>query len=246
MAGKNAPGVLPCRPAPHRGLVSPVVSPENLLPSLARVVRGLSALFWGLPTALMACTRTAVGDFLTPGAAWLPTVSCGLVWFGLRQLAHFQPQERVWTRAVLRAELFAVSMVFLSPFTGWWSRRPDNPFFAQSVLLLLLFSLGFLLTLNHVLQRLAALLPDETLRADMRLFTRVNGGLISGLAAAAAFWIGCAAIPGVPEPVLGFLSVLEHSRGPLVVSLGLLPMALTMTLVWKAKEAIVSDIYRGR
>ena len=75
---------------------------------------------------------------------------------------------------------------------------------------------------------------------------RVNAGLIGGLAAVAAFWISCLVIPGMPQPVLGFLAVLDHSRGPLVVSLGLLPVALTMTLVWKAKEAIVSDIYRGR
>jgi len=38
---------------------------------------------------------------------------------------------------------------------------------------------------------------------------------------------------------------LEQARVLLVVSLGLLPVALTMTLVWKAKEAIVTDVYRG-
>lgn len=222
------------------------MSPDHLLPSLARVVRGLSALFWGLPTALMSCTRTAIGDLLTPGASWLPTVSCAVVWYGLRQLSHFQPQERVWNRAVLRAELFAVSMVFLSPFTGWWSRRPDNPFFAQSVVALMLVALGFLMTLNGVLRRLAALLPDETLRSDMRLFTRMNSGLVAGLAALVLFWLACLALPGVPEPVSRVLATLDQGRAALVITLGLLPVALTMTLVWKAKEAIVSDIYRGR
>jgi hypothetical protein len=37
---------------------------------------------------------------------------------------------------------------------------------------------------------------------------------------------------------------LEQARVFLVVSLGLPPVALTMTLVWKAKEAIVTDVYR--
>lgn len=194
----------------------------------------------------MSCTRTAIGDLLTPGATWLPTVSCAVVWYGLRQLAHFQPQERVWTRAVLRAELFVVSMVFLSPFTGWWSRRPDVPFFAQSVVVLMLVSLGFLLTLNGVLQRLAALLPDETLRSDMRLFTRLNSGLVSGLLALVLVWLVCWALPGIPAPLARTLATLDQARAALIVTLGLLPVALTMTLVWKAKEAIVSDIYRGR
>ena len=32
----------------------------------------------------------------------------------------------------------------------------------------------------------------------------------------------------------------------LIVSLGLPPVALTMALVWKAKEAIVTDVYRDQ
>ncbi len=237
---------LACGVPGRRALVCAVVNPDRLLPSLARVVRGLSALFWGLPAALLACTRTAVGDPWFQGGFWLPAAACGLVWFGLRQLAHFQPQERIWTRAVARAELFAATNFFLSPFTWWWSRRPENPFFGQSVLLLVFLSLAFLLSLNHVLRRLAALLPDETLRSDMRLFTRLNAGLISGLGLLTGVWTTLLVLPRVPEAFSEIFEVLDQSRLALVVTLGLLPVALTMTLVWKAKEAIVADVFRGR
>jgi hypothetical protein len=222
------------------------VNPDRLLPSLARAVRGLSALFWGLPAALLACTRTAVGDPWFQGGVWIPAAACGVVWYGLRQLSHFQPQERVWIRSVARAEIFALANLFLSPFTWWWSRRPANPFFSQSVLLLVFCSLAFLLSLNHVLRRLAALLPDETLRSDMRLFTRLNAGLIAGLGLLALGWTALNLVPEVPEPVAWVFEALDQSRPVLVVTLGLLPVALTMTLVWKAKEAIVADVFRGR
>ena len=110
----------------------------------------------------------------------------------------------------------------------------------------MLFSgLGFLLALNHSLRRLAALLPDETLRSDMRLFTTINTTLLSTLLAFAATWILAREFQFLPNHLQEILEVLEQARVLLVVSLGLLPVALTMTLVWKAKEAIVTDVYRG-
>jgi hypothetical protein len=221
------------------------VNEDRLLPSLARVVRGLSALFWGLPLALLACARTAVGDAWSHLGITLPVVACGLVWFGLRQMNRFRPGERVWSRAVLRAELFALLNIALAPFTWWWSRRPGEALFGQSVVLLVFSALAFLLCLNHVLRRLAAMLPDETLRADMRLFTGINGSLLWTLAILAALWTALAGSRALPD-WLGLVFVaLDRSRLALVVALGLLPVALTMTLVWKAKEAIVGEVYRG-
>ena len=38
--------------------------------------------------------------------------------------------------------------------------------------------IGFMMSLNHVLLRLSAMLPDEVLRSDVRLFAGMNGGLI--------------------------------------------------------------------
>ena len=218
---------------------------DLLLPSLARVVRGLSCLFWGLPLALLACTRTALGDLWSQFGPGLPVVSCGLVWFGLKQLERFQTQERVWIRSVQRAELLALLNLALAPFTWWWSRRPEVSLFGASLLVLLFSGLGFLLALNHALRRLAALLPDETLRSDMRLFTAVNTSLLCTLSLFAAAWTLVREAAIGPDSFQNLLEVLEQARVVLVVSLGLPPVALTMTLVWKAKEAIVTDVYRG-
>ena len=222
----------------------PAVNQDSLLSSLARVVRGLSCLFWGLPLALLACSRTALGDLWSQFGPSLPVAACGLVWFGLKQLEGFQTQERVWVRSVHRAELMALLTWALSPFTWWWSRRPEVSLFGASVLLLLFSGLGFLLTLNHALRRLAALLPDETLRSDMRLFTSVNTALLTTLSVFAALWTLAREFPILPAGLEDILEILEQTRIFLVVALGLPPVALTMTLVWKAKEAIVTDVYR--
>lgn len=220
------------------------VNQDSLLPSLARVVRGLSALFWGLPLALLACARTALGDLWSQWGMGLPVFSCGLLWFGLKQLEGFQPQERVWVRSVHRAELLALLNLALSPFTWWWSRRPEVTFFGASLLLLLFSGLGFLLALNHALRRLAALLPEETLRSDMRLFTAINTSLLGTLSVFAGAWTLAREFPLLPPGQEEILEVLEQARVLLVVFLGLPPVALTMSLVWKAKETIVTDVYR--
>jgi hypothetical protein len=146
---------------------------------------------------------------------------------------------------VHRAELLALLNLALSPFTWWWSRRPDVSLFGASLLLMLFSGLGFLLALNHSLRRLAALLPDETLRSDMRLFTTVNTTLLTTLSVFATAWTLAREFPVLPNHLQDILEVLEQTRVFLVVSLGLPPVALTMTLVWKAKEAIVTDVYRG-
>jgi hypothetical protein len=216
------------------------------MPSLGRVVRGLSALFWGLPLALLACARTAVADVWLNLGMWPPLVACVLVWFGLRQLAWFQPQERVWTTAVRRAELFAALNVALAPFTWWLSRRPEESFFVHSVTLLLLSGVAFLLSLNQVLRRLAALLPDETLRGDIRLFTRCNAGLLLVLGVLVLGWLIMLALPEVPGGWNRAMIVIDEQRPTVVVMLGLPPVALTMSLIWKAKEAILDDVFRGR
>ena len=217
-----------------------------LLPSLARVVRGLSTLFWGLPFALLACIRTSMGDLGAQGGIWLPLASCILIWFGLRQLASFQTQERIWINALARAEIFALANCALAPCTWWWNRNPSSLFFAQSILLLLFSALAFLFALNHVLRRLAALLPDETLRTDIRFFTRLNAALILCLTLIAGAWSLSFYLPIIPESFDWIIEAIEQNRLTLIVTLGLLPVAVTMTLIWKAKEAIVADVFHSR
>src|SRR5688572_23456628 len=145
-------------------------SPPNpeLLRSLGRLVRGLSALFWGLPIALLVCFHTASprAELLKSFGAVPALLSTGLLFYGLWQVGDFQKQERVWRNALDRARIFSLINFGLSPFLYWWYRVPGNNFFLAMVILFSVSSLIFLASLNVVLQRLGAMLPDEGLRIE--------------------------------------------------------------------------------
>src|ERR1022692_2202431 len=151
----------------------------ELLRSLGRLVRGLSALFWGLPLALLVGVRRAKMDWLRPLNFFPPLVATGLLLFGLLQISSFQKQERPWRAALDRAKLFALINCGLSPFLFWWNRVPENLFFNLILGALALSAVLFLFSLNVVLLRLGDMLPDEALRQETRQFTALNRSLLS-------------------------------------------------------------------
>ena len=71
----------------------------ELLNALGRLARGLSALFWGLPIALVVCVQSAKGDWFRPLGIVPPLIATGLLYYGLMLLGVFQKQERVWIAA---------------------------------------------------------------------------------------------------------------------------------------------------
>jgi hypothetical protein len=226
----------------------------ELLRALGRLVRGLSALFWGLPLALVVCVQTAKTEWLRPFGCVPPVVATGLLLYGLWQVGQFQKQERVWQNALDRAKLLALVNLGLSPFLYWWNKLPFQEFFAAMATLLGFCALIFLSHLNLVLLRLSAMLPDETLRQEARQFTLLNRVLLLGallLAVSCLILQQFALLPLVAERL--FL-MLEHG-GPWVnglfvllpaILLVLLPLAMTMALLWKTKEVILESIFGGR
>src|SRR4051812_30558751 len=137
----------------------------ELLRSLARLVRGLSALFWGMPLALIVCVWTANPHWVKNFGVVPPLLSTGLLVYGLFMLSSFQRQERIWRVALDRALIMALINCGLSPFLYWWSKSP-NAFFLMMVVLEALVALLLLGSLNLMLQRLGAMLPDESLRQE--------------------------------------------------------------------------------
>ena len=220
----------------------PPPNPE-LLTSLGRLVRGLSALFWGLPIALVVCVQTANGEWLTSLGVVPPLLITGLLFYGLAQLGHFQPQERVWRAALERARIFALVNVGLAPFLFWWNQLPFNPFYRAMVGLSMTSGLCFLFALNPVLRRLSAMLPDETLRSETKLFTSVNRYLLLGNFGLLAGWLLAAKLEAVVPELRHFYAYLSQGSFWLLLLLVLVPIAMTMALIWKTKEVILSSIF---
>ena len=214
-----------------------------LLRSLGRLVRGLSALFWGLPITLIVCFHTAKADSLKSFGIVPPLVTTGLLAFGLWQLGDFQKQERVWRTALDRARLFSLINFGLSPFLYWWNKVPNNTFFLAMVLTLTLSALLFLGSVNLVLRRLGAMLPDEGLRLETRQFTALNFNLLFATFVLALVYVGIAQFPNLPGWLSLTVGIMERGSFWFLILLILLPLAMTMALLWKTKEVILDNVF---
>ena len=237
----------------------------ELLRSLGRLVRGLSALFWGLPAALVICVGTAsAGWFRAYGMAPALAVMA-LLFFGVWQLGHFQKQERPWRNALDLALLLSLINTGLSPFLYWWSRVPDQPVFSVSIRLLAASGLLFVWSLNIVLRRLGEMLPDETLRQETRQFTALNRLLLVALLALLTIYL--VVLPAIQRfylpsanhsyhfdlldtqvaiPILGLQFNGAWLLWLVFCLLALLPIAMTMALLWKTKEVILDSVFGGK
>jgi hypothetical protein len=219
-------------------------NPE-LLRSLGHLVRGLSVLFWGLPLALVVCVQTSQADYLRMFGVFPPVLATAVLVYGLVLISRFRQEETVWTRATERAKLIAIVNLGLSPFLFWWSRMPANPFFSVMSQAMAFTGLFFLFSLGPVLRRLTAMLPDEALRHETLVFTRMNTVLVTlNLALVTGH---CVARQFKPLPRLspGWSSFLERAEQWGGWFFMLLAVALTMALIWKTKEAIFHSVFGG-
>jgi hypothetical protein len=219
---------------------------DELLRALGKLVRGLSALFWGLPITLLVCVRTAMSDRLRPIEVFPPIIATALLYYGLLLLGDFQKQERIWRHTLDRAKFLAVVNIGLSPFVYWWNQIPGISFYNLALGALMLSGLVFVFNLNRVLQRLAAMLPDETLRMETRLFGAMNLNLLCAILGLVAFYAIVQQINTLPDFLVQFVRMLDVSRGWLLVFMILLPIAMTMTLIWKIKEVIFASVFTHR
>lgn len=224
-------------------------TPPNpgLLPSLGRLARGLSALFWGLPLALLICFQTARTDWLHAFGILPPLVTTGLLLFGLWQMRSFQPKERGWQNALDRA-LFVAGVNFaLAPSLYWWSRVPNQPVFAGGVAVLAFTTIIFMNHLNVVISRLGAMLPDETLQQETRQFTAFNRGVLALTFLIAAGYFILVNYPGrVPAMLAVAFNLSLRFQILVIITLVLVPLAMTMALLWKAKEVILASVFDRR
>ena len=229
-------------------------SPPNpeLMRSLGRLVRGLSALFWGLPAALVVCFHTAMtpNDALRNLAVAPPLVCTGVLVYGLWQLGAFQKQERVWRNALDCARILSLVNFGLSPFLYWWHRLPSSEFFLVMIIVLQISGLLFLGSLNVVLRRLGAMLPDEALRLDIKQFTTLNLNFLGVTLVMGALCFVLGRARNLPLQAQNLPLYVQHLVGAFArestwfpVILLLLPLAMTMALLWKTKEVILDSVF---
>lgn len=223
----------------------PAPNPE-LLRSLGRLTRGLSALFWGLPASLVFCAETARTDWFKPWAFVPALIATALPLYGLWLMGGFQKQERPWRGALDRAELLGLVNLGLCPFLYWHYQLPAQPFFNAAISVLALSAVLFLFNLNVVIKQLGAMLPDETLRHETRQFTALNRTLLAVLLFLGVAYVVLLRDPRLPNS-LGLLFDWLQDFGFWGLTLfALLPLAMTMALIWKTKEIILDSVFSAK
>ena len=216
---------------------------SELLRSLGHLARGLSALFWGLPASLVICVETAKADWLKPLGIIPALVTTGSLLYGLWQMSDFQKQERPWRNALDRAKLLGLVNFSLCPFLYWHNKMPQEFFFEAVIFVLVLSGVLFLFNLNVVLKQLAAMLPAETLRHEMRLFTALNCWLIVGFLFLCTAYTVLLHASQLPLESGVFLAWLDQLGLWTFTFFALLPLAMTMALIWKTKETIFDSVF---
>jgi hypothetical protein len=218
----------------------------ELLRSLGRLARGLSALFWGLPAALLICAETARAEWLKPLGILPPLAVNGLLVYGLWQMSRFQKQERVWHNALDRAKLLGLVNLGLCPFLYWQNKMPAQPFFNAAVFILVLSAILFLFNLNLVLKQLGAMLPDETLRQETRQFTALNRWLLVALLLCTTAYVLLLHDPSLPARLGALFLWINRFSFWALTFFALLPLAMTMALIWKTKEVILDGVFSAK
>jgi len=214
----------------------------ELLRSLGRLVRGLSALFWGLPLTLITWFYTAKME----GLKWFgvpAVIATALLVFGRWEIGAFQPQERIWVGALDRARLLALVNLGLSPFLYWYNKVPGNLFFAVMVIAMSVGSILFLGSLNLVIQRLGAMIPDEALRIETKQFTLLNLNLLAATLVLGLAYFVLSQIQELPRWMAAIAGAVERASFFFLIPLVLLPIAMTMALLWKTKEVILDNVF---
>jgi len=70
--------------------------------------------------------------------------------------------------------------------------------------------------------------------------------LIAGLLAAVALYQTLASVNELPAIIIRLLDILYATRRAWLLLLALLPLAMTMTLLWKTKEVVLSSIFGNK
>jgi hypothetical protein len=100
--------------------------------------------------------------------------------------------------------------------------------------------------LNVVLKQLGAMLPDETLRHETVLFTLLNRWLLTFLLLLGTAYSALLHGLQIP-PEFGIVVVWLDRLGLwLLTFFALLPLAMTMALLWKTKETILDSVFDAK
>ncbi len=207
---------------------------------LLALMRGFSRVLWSIPIGLLLFTGMldlAINRFIR-----LPTyvISTLLFFWGLMALYRVRPLSPAWSRYLRLAFVLTLLLIYFSPFIYWWMRLPFQDHFAINLLALMLAITWLLWIVNRLAEEVAGAMRDRVFLIEARLCRwSVLAIILVPLSGYVVYALAMNIVHGMAiTHILQNMRYLPHVHW--MLALILLPMTLTISIAWKAKECALS------
>ena len=203
---------------------------------LVQMARGFSCSFWGIPISLLLFFGAVDVDVMEK--VRLPAYILGvlLVYVGFILLHRSRPVSSRWKSWARQGLLLSFVLVYFSPFVYWWERLPFAPFYIANMLVLVICATWLLLSVNRLASEIGRALGDRTFALEADLCGWCTVCLLGlPILLSLGFTIhstGLAELDWLTQWV-----TLNATLSRWVYIFILIPITLTMTSAWKAKES---------
>ncbi len=213
-------------------------------------MQGLYFIFWGLIVAVLAGTQlvTSPGTqrfvefFLCGGFA---AIIAGTYRLRQARLSAAGANAAVWRSRVNVAVWCAGLTGYFGLFFLLWRRLPANSYLLLNAAGSVGAGIAFLIALSRAITAMASATGDRELVVESKLFGAGNVVLLLvPFLGATAFVLRMVYAYGA-DP-LQVLQYLVRKAGLVATTVLLLPFALTASLAWVAKDAVVRRLMAGR
>ncbi len=216
---------------------------------LVRLTQGLYFIFWGLLVIVVVSVQAVVllwmrafAETFFLGGGVLATVvgSWRLHQARLADLPDTAASGR-WRKRVSRLRALALLLAYFAVLFYLWRRLPGNLYLQLNAAAFVAACIAYLTMLNRTVTTLAALVGRQQMALEARLFTAANIVLLLLPFVVALGYIVLRAVTQESSLLDEFRKLLERVSllGAIVV---LLPVSLTLALVWAAKDTLVQEL----
>jgi hypothetical protein len=158
-------------------------------------------------------------------------------------LGEFKKSEKSWEELLDRAKFFGIINLSLSPFIYWRLKVPEISAFSVAVWLFFVSNAFFLIIINRIIQQLTKMLPENTLREDAKTYGDLNQYMLIVLLIILILGYAGNGFKGLSRPVADFLFLISSYYQWILTFVIVVPLAITMALLWKTKEVILTGVF---
>jgi hypothetical protein len=201
------------------------------------ILRGISAIFWALPIALVASIQVTLDDYAPTMRFLFPVAAFGLQAYGAHQLRWLDVVGAPnWRRRVDTMRVMALAQLLLSPFLLFFARGSDYGFFTFSIFILGWSWCGFIYSFCSFLGPLTASLPEKSL-VDDYLWIKgfISGALFLICLSWSLLFLRQFIFDARQMPFWLYLAAPQWLGTFLIIS-AIFPVTVLMNLTWKVKE----------